>query len=326
MYSLRKIWNPQIYQGAYRKKDYFEGWYFKLVSSDGKSAVAIIPGISRKSRDESHAFIQIIEGDTGKTMYFEYPGNEFYFSKKKLEIIINTNYFSESRMNLDIQEKEYCIQGNIDFIDTSPLKSSLFNPGIMGWYSFVPFMECYHGLVSLDHSIDGGFRINGDEYDFSGGKGYTEKDWGQSFPSSWIWMQSNHFNQDKISFSFSIARIPWLKNHFIGHIGILLFNNKQYRFATYNGSIVQSLKIEDNTCVIVLKRKKLNITIRATRKSSGTLLAPQVGVMDRRISESIDSEVEVALTDSKDNTIFEARGVAAGLELAGDLEELKELN
>ncbi|MEZ4893124.1 MAG: tocopherol cyclase family protein [Saprospiraceae bacterium] len=35
--------------------------------------------------------------------------------------------------------------------------------------------------------------INGEELDFTGGKGYMEKDWGRSFPSAYFWMQTNHF-------------------------------------------------------------------------------------------------------------------------------------
>ncbi|MCK7537696.1 MAG: tocopherol cyclase family protein [Marinilabiliales bacterium] len=35
--------------------------------------------------------------------------------------------------------------------------------------------------------------------DFSGGRGYIEKDWGHSFPSAYVWMQSNHFQLARIS-------------------------------------------------------------------------------------------------------------------------------
>lgn len=28
--------------------------------------------------------------------------------------------------------------------------------------------------------------------DFSGGRGYIEKDWGQSFPAAWVWLQINY--------------------------------------------------------------------------------------------------------------------------------------
>ena len=36
------------------------------------------------------------------------------------------------------------IKGKISFGDLFRWPSNLFSPGIMGPYSFVPFMECYH--------------------------------------------------------------------------------------------------------------------------------------------------------------------------------------
>jgi hypothetical protein len=51
----------------------------------------------------------------------------------------------------------------------------------MGPYAFVPFMECYHGILSMDHKINGQLIIHDEIIDFTGGKGYMEKDWGQSF-------------------------------------------------------------------------------------------------------------------------------------------------
>ncbi|MPN29068.1 hypothetical protein SDC9_176516 [bioreactor metagenome] len=84
----------------------------------------------------------------------------------------------------------------------------LLNAGIMGWYRFVPFMECYHGVVSLTHNLNGKIYINNEVHNFKDGKGYIEKDWGSSMPSAWIWMQSNHFNENNSSFMLSIANIP----------------------------------------------------------------------------------------------------------------------
>ena len=56
-------------------------------------------------------------------------------------------------------------------------------PGVMGPFSFVPFMECYHGVVNIDHKISGSLMINNEEIDFTDGYGYIEKDWGKSFPN-----------------------------------------------------------------------------------------------------------------------------------------------
>ena len=43
-------------------------------------------------------------------------------------------------------------------------------------------MECYHGIVSMDHTVNGLIEINNEKIDFSEGRGYIEKDWGRSFP------------------------------------------------------------------------------------------------------------------------------------------------
>ena len=51
----------------------------------------------------------------------------------------------------------------------------------MGPFSFVPLMECYHGILSMNHSLKGTLSFQGENLLFTGGKGYIEKDWGHSF-------------------------------------------------------------------------------------------------------------------------------------------------
>jgi len=64
-YGAKKAGNPEMFQGNKKKKRYFEGWYFKMVSEDGQSILSIIPGISLSSDgSEQHAFIQVIDGKT----------------------------------------------------------------------------------------------------------------------------------------------------------------------------------------------------------------------------------------------------------------------
>lgn len=55
--SLRK-YKPEVFQGNLKKKNYFEGWYFKNVTQDLSCTLSIIPGISLVENDP-HAFIQI---------------------------------------------------------------------------------------------------------------------------------------------------------------------------------------------------------------------------------------------------------------------------
>jgi hypothetical protein len=111
----------------------------------------------------------------------------------------------------------------------------------MGWYAWVPFMECYHGIVSLDHEIQGALQVDGQRVDFSGGRGYIEKDWGPSFPSAWIWLQTNHFGVPGTSLTASIAVIPWMRSSFSGFIVGFLHGGRLYRLATYTGAKVAHL-------------------------------------------------------------------------------------
>ena len=49
--------------------------------------------------------------------------------------------------------------GRLVFEGITPWPVSITSPGIMGWYAWVPKMECYHGVLSLDHRIQGDLQI-----------------------------------------------------------------------------------------------------------------------------------------------------------------------
>jgi hypothetical protein len=193
----------------------------------------------------------------------------------------------------------------------------------MGWYSFVPFMECKHAVVSVNHSLTGTLRVNDKTIDFSGGKGYIEKDWGVSFPAAWIWLQSNNFENPDTSVMLSVAKIPWLGNYFMGFICFLYLNDTFYRFSTYNNSVISRLEYDDNIVQIEISNKEHKIKFSITRKKEGELVAPEHGKMNRMIKESVDSECVVELFDLKSKkVIFEGTGRRAGLEITSNIFEL----
>jgi hypothetical protein len=189
----------------------------------------------------------------------------------------------------------------------------------MGPYSFVPFMECYHGILSMNHTISGIISHNGIDISFDGGKGYMEKDWGHSFPKAYIWMQSNHFSKPNISIKSSIAIIPWLKSSFIGHIAGILIDDKLIEFTTYNGTKVNSCEITKKNVVIEMENKSYKLNINAYREKATTLAAPISGFMNGRIDESMNAKINVRLFNKKTKkNIFEDIGYSAGIEVAGD--------
>lgn len=326
-YNLKKAGNTTIFQGNKKKKNYFEGWYFKMVSNDGSSILSLIPGISLSSDGkEKHAFIQIINGITAQTSYYSFPIEEFSFSKKEFAIKIADNYFSKDSIIINLKDDNSIVSGKITMTNQVEYKSDrLINTGIMGPYRFVPFMECYHGVVSLTHSLSGKLIINDEVHEFNGGRGYIEKDWGSSMPSAWIWMQSNHFNNQNSSFMLSIANIPWLRKSFTGFLGFFYYNNKIHHFATYRSTKLQLEIVDSYQLKIKIENRKNTFIIIAKSNNTGILKAPVEGAMDRRIAESIDAIIKITMMDKKGNVIFMDSTNIAGLEMVGDYHKLQEL-
>ena len=207
------------------------------MSKDLSNVLSFIPGVSL-TRKDPHSFIQVIDGISGQSEYVNYPLADFKWNKKKLYLKIGDSEFTEKWINLKIENENIKVAGRIDFHNITKYPNNLFSPGIMGWYSFIPFMECKHAVVSVIHDLSGTISLKNDMIDFNGGKGYIEKDWGTSFPEAWLWIQANNFNDNSTSFNFSVAKIPWLGKFFIGFICFLYFNKKFYLFSTYNNSLI----------------------------------------------------------------------------------------
>lgn len=319
MYLIKKIFYPEIFQGKYKKKNYFEGWYFKNIDSKNKQALAVIPGISYGKNDkDAHAFIQILNINENKLNYFKYDISCFDFSEQRFEIKIEKNYFSAKKMILEIENNSTSIHGQLLFKNTITYPKTLVQPGIMGPFSFVPFMECYHGIVSIHHDISGKISYNGQNLNFNEGYGYIEKDWGRSFPSAWIWFQSNHFQEEGITLMFSIAKIPWFGRNFTAFISFFRVNGKLFKFSTYTKASIKKLIIYENSLEISVEDNKHKIEMRVINASQGLLKAPKNGMMEREILESIDATIEVQLMNKNNEILYQGIGTNTGLEVVCD--------
>jgi tocopherol cyclase len=326
MAFIRSTMTPDAYHGHSKKPPFFEGWYFKVVDTSTQNRYAVIPGNFKSDDPEhNHCFVQVLDGSTGKSIYQSYPTEAFRAAQNAFDIQVGPNHFTARAMTLSIDHPEMRMSGSLQFIEPQPWPVSVLSPGIMGWYAWVPFMETYHGVVSLDHAIQGSLTINGRTVDFDKGRGYIEKDWGQAFPAAWVWFQSNHFEAPGTCITASTAIIPWVGQSFAGFI-IGVWHQKQlYRFATYTGAKMEALEIEDQQVRWIVRDRQHRLHMTAQRAEGGLLNAPTPVSMGRRILETLNASIQVRLerSDGKGGeTIFEGTGKVAGLEAVGDLERL----
>ena len=318
LYDIKKIWNPSWFQGNRQRSNYFEGWYNKLVDASHEHAWAFIPGITLHKADK-HAFVQAINGKTGQTWYLRYPLEQFRYSRKAYYAEIGRNRFSRDFMELDIDRDDAVFKGRIDFEGQVGYSATLRRPGIMGWYRYMPFMQCYHGVVSMNHKLSGRLQADGQPIDFTNGKGYIEKDWGSAMPKNWIWMQCNHFERENVSFMLSMADVPWIGKSFPGFLGFLLLDGKTYHFATYTGARISKLQKEKNEVSLSILAKGFQLNIHGRKDgvsaSKGALKAPVEEGMARIIHENINARLHLTLTDRRGELLFEGTGLNAGLEI-----------
>jgi tocopherol cyclase len=315
--------HPERYHGHRRRPPFFEGWYFKLVDASQRARWAVIPGVFLSDDPEQHhAFVQVLDGATGEASYHRYPAEAFEAADDAFEVRIGANRFSASRLHLDIDDEQRRITGDVQLgkLDAWPVRP--WSPGVMGPFAWIPRMECNHGVLSFDHTLDGRMQVGGTQIDFTGGRGYLEKDWGAAFPAGYVWMQTNHFATPGSSLVASIAIVPWIRSAFPGFLVGLRVDGELHRFATYTGARTDALRITDDRVEWSVTDRHRRLDIRAHRSAAGLLLGPTRKRMESRVGETMQAEVEVRLTDRRTRTVLEGTGRHAGLEVHGDLDRL----
>jgi hypothetical protein len=317
--KITSIFNPSYFQGWGKNRRYFEGWYFKVIDPTEKFAFAVIPGIAMDDQGQKQSFIQVLDGINRTAEYHRFDSEEFQPANNRFEVQILDNSFSSNHIEIGLPE----LSGRIIFTGNVPWPNPWYSPGIMGPYTFVPLMECYHGIVSMDHSLTGELKVNGKTVDFTGGKGYIEKDWGRSFPSAYVWMQTNHFTKPGISFKISVAKIPWIRSSFVGFIAGIWLNDQLIQFTTYNKSELLRSYIDRDVVELQMQNRNYYLEVKAYRDHATSLASPILGFMEGRIEESMTSTVEIKLKDIRsEEIIFQDTGRKTALEVAGKIEEI----
>ncbi len=327
---MKIILNPDLYHGANKKSNFFEGWYFKIVDKNNLYKFAFIPGIALGSNaSERHSFIQVVDGYSINYNYIKFDGDEFKFdnSKNTLDVSVSSNKFTLNSMSLDLDyidsknKLQNTIKGSLSFTNIFKWPDNVLAPGSMGFYNYLLFMECYSQVCALDGDINGKLIINGKEVDFTGGKVYIEKNWGSSFPMSWFWVQSNNFKDPSVSITCSLGTIPFPIKDFRGFLIGLKVKDKFYDFTTANRSKV-TLTNSGKDAKLVATKKYLRLTIETkTNKDEFMLcLGPKNGDMVPLVEETLCGSVFVKLEDTKNNTvIYEGIGKSTGVEYGGDM-------
>ncbi|MGM9973110.1 MAG: tocopherol cyclase family protein [Clostridiaceae bacterium] len=245
-------------------------------------------------------------------------------SDSAFNINISGNLFSLEGINLKLQVDGLSIALEIHFKNIQRWPDTLINPGSMGFYNYLTFMECYSQVCAIDGNASGVLTINEKKYELTNSKVYIEKNWGKKFPYSWFWFQCNTFTEQELALTCSIAHIPFPIYSFRGFLAALRYGNEVITFTTMKRSKLKVIKEKDSLSFL-LSNKDYDLIIVPESKEEDFLLlhSPDGEVMKPDVLESVVSKIKITLKEKNTGKVIaEDIGINAGIEYGGNYKEL----
>jgi len=280
------------FKGCKEKKNYFEGWFIKIIDNKSNS-YSFIFGVTLNQKDP-HSFLQIIDQKQDKSYYYRFKLGEFYYSNNV--VIIGNNILSANRLRILVDSFD------IDIIikPTLFLKNRIFGNSVMGVLKYL-HLPTKHEIIFMNSEIRGTIKTETRDSKIYG-NAYMEKDLGTRFPKKWFWIQTNKFLNNNIALVISKAD---LISKFSGFFCFLNVNGKEYRFATYNCSKIKHYRNGDNITVI-LKNTNYILVVKLKWHPGNMIVAPIKNArMKREIEESSTSTLTLSLFKNNQMILFD---------------------
>jgi hypothetical protein len=288
------------------RNNYFEGWYFK--NSSKNFSISFIPAYHIDKNGNLTASLQIITENNSYNINYK---KEDIILKNPLQINLKNNIFAANGIFIDTKEDGVDLKVLLTYKNITPLKSD-----IMGFFKFLP-MQCRHGIISMYHKVSGYVSLNAEKFIFENDSGYIETDSGTSFPKEYLWMQC-HFEGEKSkinSLMISVANIPFWFRNFNGCVCSVIFNDKEYRLATYKGAKIETF----DKSKAVIKQGNYKLTVQLIEDKAQNLKAPKKGEMKRIISECLSCKVRCIFKEN-DKILFDIECDNASFEYSKESE------
>lgn len=300
-------------------KNRFENWYFKLVDIRKENTLGILIGIHKTQR-EDEAFVQVIGNGISENICINYPLESV--KSKETEIQIGDNLLGLQQITLNIQKEGFKLRGELILSNHKQLKQSLWLPGLMGPYKYLPFLESYHEVVSLQHTLMGSLWLNERQIIFNEGKGYIERDWGRAFPNVWLWAQCNHFKRQDVALMIGVARLPIFFNYYTCFAIPIYYKGQVEIFSNYNGGHLAKLYRYKGYVHLIVTQKNKILDIKIYGSDEVSCVTSRSSHMIRDVYACDTAKIELLITENG-KTVFEEVGILCELEMGGNTSKLK---
>lgn len=299
------------------RKEKFEEWYFKIL--DIKQRKNIIGQISIKEKNGEnygtcHLMYTIDEEQKEETITIQ----NVQINKNGLSWENNT--ITKNKVQIDIDS--HC-KGELVIEDVIDTKKSLIKPGVMGYYQYLPKLEFYEDIITLQGKIKGGLYVNGKAIDFNGGSYYLQRQWGNKYPNVWLWAECNGFQKKKnLALNIGVARLKLWFNYYTAFAIPVYYDNQVEIFANYNGGQIAKLYRYKGYVhlIIIQKEKLLDVKIYGRDELECVLDKETHGIRDVYGCNRVKLEIKMT---QNGKVILEDMSLGCNIEMGGNTSKLK---
>jgi len=220
---------------------FFEGWYYRVLDPTNRESYIVIVAYGRAA-GATNAFIQVSRSSDRKTWTTSIPGFDVNALQRKagtFDAAVGGVRFTANSI------KGSFVASNGERVDLDLAISGCrywgapSDPGsrvTMGFAVQAPGVNTRWDVHHLRSLADGTIVTNGARKTFTKAYVHQEKNWGNGFPSHWIWMQANQFNGKDAAFVASGGPIFGFGNSPEGYMAGLRYEGKFYDFKTQTGA------------------------------------------------------------------------------------------
>jgi len=210
---------------------FFEGWYYRITDPESGARIAVIcasyllRGQQYEPGMNMPGYLAVLISREGRTKSIEMfpqltsllkdgkPVNEYYAFNHPADFEWRSEYGSITQNSIDIDVPGSCtlhanINGRIPWDDTSEM-------GPEGPMLFLPVIKAHWFVYSLGSEVSYELAVMEDGLpELLEGSGYIhqEKNWGDTFPTAWIWLQG--VNEDNTAhIALSGGKVPLGKDY-----------------------------------------------------------------------------------------------------------------
>lgn len=302
-----------------RTKKGFISWYYNFIDKRKEKVIELTLVKYFESGDEQYyLLVECHEEEISKKVILENSQIKW----EKQAIIYDSCHFTKEEIKIDIEVEGLCIKGCVAFKEMRGTKRSAWQAGIMGPFSYFPFLQSYHDVISLDHELAGSLTINGKEILFNDGKGYMEIEWGKAYPRVWIWSQCNHFKENDVALMVGVARMPLLWEYYTSFAVPVYYKGELVVFSNYNGGQIAKLYRYKSYVHLIITQKSKVLDLKIYGEEDVEHISARGSHMIRDVYSCQKAKMEIKITQNN-QIILEDVGYCCQLEMGGNTSKLK---